>query len=173
MSGIVSYRTGLPIDVLSDAFISSFAAEDPAIYTGNKSELNSLKAHVNNVQGTVYNFAGGATGAATAYSYFRGPLGLEYGSRNLLHGPGAANLDMGLSKIFPIIPSRQINLTFRADAFNLFNHPNFANPSGPAGASMPDIVNSASPFGQITSTISPSGQVGDIRVAQFSLRLEF
>jgi len=173
VSGIVSYRTGLPIDVLSDAFISSFAAEDPAIYTGNKSELNSLKAHVNNVQGTVYNFAGGATGAARAYSYFRGPLGLEYGSRNLLHGPGAANLDMGLSKIFPIIPSRQINLTFRADAFNLFNHPNFANPSGPAGASMPDIVNSASPFGQITSTISPSGQVGDIRVAQFSLRLEF
>ncbi|MGD0646522.1 MAG: carboxypeptidase-like regulatory domain-containing protein [Acidobacteriaceae bacterium] len=169
VSGIVSYRTGLPINVLSDAFISSYAAEDPAIFTGTKSQLNSLKSHVNNVQGTVYNFAGGATGAATAYSYFRGPLGLEYGSRNLLKGPGAANLDMGLAKIFPIVPSRQINLTFRADAFNLFNHPNFANP----GASVPDIVNNASPFGQITSTISPSGQVGDIRVGQFSLRLEF
>jgi hypothetical protein len=36
-----------------------------------------------------------------------------------------------------------------------------------------DIVNNISPFGQITSTISPSGQVGDIRVGQFSLRLEF
>ncbi len=169
ISAIPTYRTGLPINVLSYAFLSSFAAEDPAIFTGTKSQLNSLKSHVNNVQGTVYNFAGGATGAATAYSYFRGPLGLEYGSRNLLHGPGAANLDFGLAKIFPIIPSKNIDLTFRADFFNLFNHPNFQNP----GASAPDIVNSASPFGQITSTISPSGQVGDIRVGQFSLRLEF
>lgn len=169
VSGISSFRTGLPINVLSDAFLSSFAAEDPAIFTGSRSNLNSLKSHVNNVQGTVYNFAGGATGAATAYSYFRGPLGLEYGSRNLLHGPSATNLDMGLAKIFPIIPSRNINLIFRADAFNILNHPNFSNPGG----SEPDIVNNASPFGQISSTISPAGQISDIRVAQFSLRLEF
>jgi len=169
LSGITSYRTGLPINVLSDAYLSSYAAEDPAIFTGSKSQLSSLKSHINNVQGTVYNFAGGATGAATAYSYFRGPLGLEYGSRNLLKGPGAANLDLGLAKIFPIIPSRHINLTFRADAFNLFNHPNFSNP----GNGTPDLVHNASPFGQITSTISPSGQNGDIRVGQFSLRLDF
>ncbi len=166
VSGIPSYRTGLPINVLSDAFLASFAAEDPAIFTGSKSDL---KASVNNSQGTVYNFAGGATGAAKVYAEFRGPLGLEYGSRNITHGPGAFNLDLGLAKIFPIIPSKNVELTFRADAFNIFNHPNFANPGG----SDPDIVNNASPFGQITSTISPSGQIGDIRVAQFSLRLEF
>jgi hypothetical protein len=169
ISGIPSFRTGLPINVLSDAFLASFAAEDPAIFTGSHSQLASLKSHPNNVQGTVYNFAGGATGASTAFSYFRGPIGLEYGSRNLLKGPSATNLDLGLAKSFPIIPSRQINLIFRADAFNIFNHPNFANPAGSA----PDIIDNASPFGQITSTISPSGQVGDIRVAQFSLRLEF
>ncbi len=169
ISGIPSFRTGLPINVLSDAFLASFAAEDPAIFTGTHAQLASLKSHPNNVQGTVYNFAGGAAGAATAYSYFRGPIGLEYGSRNLLKGPSATNLDLGLAKIFPIIPSRHIGLTFRADAFNIFNHPNFANPAGSA----PDIIDNASPFGQITSTISPSAQVGDIRVAQFSLRLEF
>jgi hypothetical protein len=169
VSGIPSYRTGLPIDVLSDAFLASAVAEDPAIFTGSKSDLRSLKSHVNNVQGTVYNFAGGATGATNAFNLFRGPLGLEYGSRNLLKGPGATDLDLGLAKIFPVIPSKDINLIFRADAFNLFNHPNFSNP----GASTPDIVNNASPFGQITSTLSPSGQVGDIRVGQFSLRLEF
>jgi hypothetical protein len=166
VSGIPSHRTGLPINVLSYAYLASFAAEDPAIFTGNK---NDLKSHPNNYQGTVYNFAGGPTGAAKVYSEFRGPLGLEYGSRNVAHGPSATNLDIGLAKIFPVLPSRAINLIFRADAFNLFNHPNFANPGGSA----PDIVNNASPFGQITATISPSGQVGDIRVAQFSLRLEF
>ena len=169
VSAIPSYRTGLPINVLSDAFISSFASEDPAIFIGNHSDLGFVRSQPNNYQGTVYNFPGGPTGAVKAYSFFRGPLGLEYGSRNLLHGPSAANLDLGLAKIFPIIPSKGINLTFRADFFNIFNHPNFANPGG----STPDIVNNASPFGQITSTISPSGQVGDIRVGQFSLRLEF
>jgi hypothetical protein len=166
VSGLPSYRTGLPINVLSDAFISSFAAEDPAIFTGN---MGDVKSHVNNVQGTVYNFAGGAAGAQKAFSEFRGPIGLEYGQRNLLKGPGAANLDLSLAKVFPIIPAKNVVLTFRADAFNILNHPNFSNPGG----SVPDIVNNASPFGQITSTISPSGQVGDIRVAQFSLRLEF
>ncbi|MGA7156170.1 MAG: carboxypeptidase-like regulatory domain-containing protein [Acidobacteriaceae bacterium] len=166
VSGIPSYRTGLPINVLSYAFLASFAAEDPAIFTGSKSDL---KASVNNEQGTVYNFAGGAAGAAKVYAEFRGPLGLEYGSRNVTHGPGAFNLDFGLAKIFPMIPSKKVNLTFRADAFNIFNHPNFSNPGG----SEPDIVNNASPFGQITSTISPPGQIGDIRVAQFSLRMEF
>ncbi|HSY34631.1 MAG TPA: carboxypeptidase-like regulatory domain-containing protein [Acidobacteriaceae bacterium] len=171
LSGIVSYRTGLPINVLSDAFISSFAAEDPAIFTGSYGDLGFLRSHPNNVQGTVYNFAGGSTGATKALSFFRGPLGLEYGSRNLIHGPSATNLDLGLAKIFPIIPSKNLNLTFRADFFNLFNHPNFSNPGTTVSA--PDIVNNVSPFGQILQTLSPSGQVGDIRVGQFSLRLEF
>ena len=169
ISAIPSWRTGLPINVLSDAFLASFAAEDPAIFTGGHGDLGFLQAHPNNVQGTVYNFAGGATGAAKAYSLFRGPLGIEYGSRNLIHGPSATNLDLGLAKIFPIVPSKNVNLTFRADFFNIFNHPNFANPGG----SVPDIVDNASPFGQITATISPAGQVSDIRVGQFSLRLEF
>jgi hypothetical protein len=170
LSGIPSYRTGLPVNVLSDAFLASFAAEDPAIFTGNKSDL---KAHVNNVQGTVYDFAGGPAGATKVFNEFRGPIGLEYGQRNVAKGPGAVNLDMGLAKIFPVLPSRNINLIFRADAFNLFNHPNFSTPgSGTANPTI-DIVNNASPFGQIESTISPSGQVGDIRVGQFSLRLEF
>ena len=166
VSGLPSYRTGLPINVLSDAFISSFAAEDPAIFTGN---MGDVKSHVNNVQGTVYNFAGGLAGSQKAFSDFRGPIGLEYGQRNLLKGPGAANLDLSLAKVFPIIPAKNVVLTFRADAFNILNHPNFSNPGG----SVPDIVDNASPFGQITSTLSPSGQIGDIRVGQFSLRLEF
>ena len=107
------------------------------------------------------------------FSEFRGPIGLEYGQRNLAKGPGAVNLDMGLAKIFPVVPERHINLIFRADAFNLLNHPNFSNPSAAPPSTTFDIVNNANPFGQITSTISPSGQIGDIRVAQFSLRLEF
>jgi hypothetical protein len=163
VSGITSYRTGLSNDPLSYAFLASFAAEDPAIFTGNKSDL---KAHINKVGSTIYNFAGGAAGATKVFNEFRGPIGLEYGQRNLVKGPGAFDLDMGLAKIFPIYPAKGVNLNFRADAFNLFNHPNFSNPTL-------DIVNNAAPFGQVKSTINTAGITAGYRVAQFSLRLEF
>ena len=108
-------------------------------------------------------------GAAKVLAEFRGPVGLEYGQRNLVRGPGAFFFDAGLAKNFPII-AEKLNLQFRADAFNLFNHPNFGMPAL-------DIVNNASNFGQITSTnASPASSAvsaDDARVAQFSLRLEF
>jgi hypothetical protein len=170
VSGIPSYRTGQSIDVLSYAFIGSVYSQDPAIFTGNKSDL---KTHVNNVQGTVYNFAGGLAGSQKVFNEFRGPIGLEYGQRNIAKGAGAADLDFGLAKIFPIYTPKDVNLTFRADAFNIFNHPNFGLPVNGNGVGGFDIVNSAGTFGQINSTIATSGIANGYRVAQFSLRLEF
>ena len=159
LSGIPSYRTGIPMTAYSYAFLASAYNQDPAIFTGNPGDLRS---QINKVGSTVYNFAGGQAGANKVLAEFRGPIGLEYGQRNLLHGPGAFNLDLGLAKVFPIIPAKHVNLTFRADAFNLLNHPNFGNPTL-------NIVTNASPFGQITGT---NGQQ-PFRVGQFSLRLEF
>jgi hypothetical protein len=156
LSGLPGYRTGVSINPLSDAFNASFAAEDPSIFMGNKSDL---KIHVNNVKGTVYGFAGGATGATNVFNEFRGPLGLEYGQRNLFKGPGAFTLDMGLGKKFAILPSEHVNLNFRADFFNILNHPTFGGPGV-------NLVGNASIFGQISSTSAP-------RVGQFSLRLDF
>lgn len=100
------------------------------------------------------------TGATKVFNEFRGPIGLEYGERNIGKGPGAFNLDMGLAKKFPILPSKKVNLNFRADFFNIFNHPNFGNPAT-------NLVQNASIYGQITGTATGS------RVGQFSLRLEF
>jgi hypothetical protein len=67
-----------------------------------------------------------------------------------------------------------VNLLFRADAFNVFNHPVFGTPAL-------NIVTNASQFGQITgvagtpavSTNSSAFTPDGARVAQFSLRLEF
>jgi hypothetical protein len=167
-SGLPSYRTGLALPVYSDAYIASFDNAAPAIFTGSKADLR-VKVNTDHQTNTVYGFAGGATGAAKVLSEFRGPIGLEYGQRNLVRGPGAFFLDAGLAKTFPIV-KEHLNLKFRADAFNLLNHPNF----GPLGL---NIVTNASNFGQITSTnASPSSSAvtaDDARVAQFSLRLEF
>jgi hypothetical protein len=167
-SALPSYRTGLALTPYSDAYLASFDNQDPAVFTGKRSDLK-VKVNTDRITNTVYAFEGGASGAAKALSEFRGPIGLEYGQRNLVTGPGAFFFDAGVAKTFPIVREK-LNLEFRADAFNLFNHPNF----GPPALS---IVSNASNFGQITSTNAnpPSTAVpaDDARVGQFSLRLQF
>jgi hypothetical protein len=72
-----------------------------------------------------------------------------------LRGPGYANLDFGLLKQFRIKETRQ--LQFRAEFFNLPNHPNFG---------MPGTTFGTSAFGKITSAMDP-------RIIQFALKLKF
>jgi hypothetical protein len=47
--------------------------------------------------------------------------------RNILRGPGFAQFDLSLQKNFHLREGRE--LTFGAEAYNLFNHPNLAVPS--------------------------------------------
>ena len=178
ISGIPGYRTGLAVTAYSDAFLSSFNNDAPAIFFGNKSDLKA-KVNVDLASQTVYSFAGGAAGAAKVAAEFRGPLGIEYGQRNLVRGPGAFTLDMGLGKTFPILADNRLNLIFRADAFDVLNHPNFGPPAGGNlfSTSLLSLVTGSSNFGQIVGSYqTPSAlavSVPTARVAQFSLRLEF
>jgi Carboxypeptidase regulatory-like domain/TonB dependent receptor len=77
--------------------------------------------------------------------------------RNAYRGPSAKNVDFALMKRFPI--KEQVNISFRAEAFNLFNHPNF----GPGN----DTFNTPATFGTYTTASNAS------RVMQFALRLQF
>jgi hypothetical protein len=71
-------------------------------------------------------------------------------------------------------------VTFRAEAFNLFNHANFANPS----AVLPDMLGEIAPgkpypdgqtggFGLLASTIGRTVGLGTSRQIQLSLRYRF
>jgi hypothetical protein len=51
--------------------------------------------------------------------------------RNALHGPGTENVNFSLFKNFPIRESLALQL--RGETFNLFNHPNPANPNTTLG----------------------------------------
>jgi hypothetical protein len=64
--------------------------------------------------------------------------------RNILTGPGYADLDMSIFKSFRITESK--SLTLRWEVFNLFNRANFGNPSGTFSSAV---------FGQITSANDP------------------
>jgi len=50
--------------------------------------------------------------------------------RNALLGPDYRNLDLAISKMTPL--SERVKLEFRADFYNIANHPNFASPLLPA-----------------------------------------
>jgi Carboxypeptidase regulatory-like domain/TonB-dependent Receptor Plug Domain len=93
--------------------------------------------------------------------------------RNFVRGFGAWQMDIALRRDFPIY--ERFKLQFRAETFNIFNHPNFG------------AINSnyCSPglgctFGQATATLasslgglSPLYQMGGPRSMQFALKLVF
>ena len=102
-----------------------------------------------------------------------GPTGFSIGGRNNLRGPGFFNLDLGVGKTFPIYEDK-VNLKFRVDAFNAFNHPNFEIPASSGGSVGTDITQSSgTPFGTISDTVVPPGSDQAARVLQGALRLEF
>ncbi len=57
--------------------------------------------------------------------------------RNSLHGPSFKELNFAIYKTTAI--TERLNMQFRADFFNLLNHPNFANPYLPAFLADPGI----------------------------------
>lgn len=85
------------------------------------------------------------------------PPNTGFGSlgRNTLKGPGLYNLDLSLSKRQRVGGTQ---IQFRAEFFNVLNHPNFG---------LPNRVVSGPALGSITSTSSPERQI------QFGVRLGF
>jgi hypothetical protein len=60
---------------------------------------------------------------------FPGPGQLGNTGRNAFRGPGLYNLDISLSRSFPVkYFGEEGRLIFRVDAFNLLNHANLNNP---------------------------------------------
>lgn len=92
-------------------------------------------------------------------SAFQIPSPQAYGNagRNILRGPGSANLDLALSKSFPWGGAELRRFEVRAEAFNALNHTNFGIP----------VHSMDSPaFGTITAAAAA-------RVIQLGARLEF
>ncbi len=88
------------------------------------------------------------------------PSVLMYGNtpRNPLVGPGLNTWNLSAQKAFKMPKLETHSLQFRAEFFNAFNTPQFANPGSQLGNG---------DFGQVTSTR------GDNRQIQFGLRYQF
>lgn len=86
--------------------------------------------------------------------------------RNSILGPRTDIADLSVTK--STVMKERMNLQFRSEFFNLFNHPNFA---------LPNVTFNSAAFGAIASTVdvangNPLGDGGP-RLVQFSLRLLF
>ncbi len=92
------------------------------------------------------------------------PLAGTFGNlgRNTVYGPGFTNVDFSLLKNTKLGEKR--NLEFRAEFFNVPNHPNFAQPSS--------TFNTSS-FGQIFQTFGATLGLGTSRQIQAALKLTF
>jgi hypothetical protein len=103
-------------------------------------------------------------------AFEKAPTG-ELGDANRapVYGPRYVNTDFSIIKDFPLPVREGMNLQFRAEFFNLFNHPHFFLP-GLAGTGEQDI-NTPSSFGVISQTVNQT--VNDARSVQFALKLTF
>ncbi len=95
--------------------------------------------------------APGTPGGCASATY--GTLG-----RNFFRGPGLTNLDIALEKKTKLY-GEHLELDFRAEFFNVFNHTEWQTPNSTAVITSPQL-------GQITSTRDP-------RIGQLALRLAF
>lgn len=76
--------------------------------------------------------AGCTAQPTSAFSYFIPAPGVPGTvGRNSIYGPGQFFLDMNVQRIFPLPFGRgeRQTLTFRAEAFNVLNHPNLFTPN--------------------------------------------
>ena len=91
--------------------------------------------------------------------------------RDLVYQPGYQNWNMGLFKTIPV--NERFRFQFRAEAYNVWNHPNWCGNSGCSGTTNIGLnPTNAATFGKVLSKGSGSSGQGE-RNLQLSLRLEF
>jgi hypothetical protein len=159
-NGIVTLQTGSPFSVTAPD--TSFTGSNHSSYA--------------NCTGNPFSGASSSPDQYTNGGFFINPAAFaiptsgSFGScaPRAFHGPGIQDTDLSLFKQFKM--TERVQMQFRAEFFNAFNHPNFQNPN--ANIAFPGS------FGKVTNTLSPilgtgSGGPGDPREIQLALKLYF
>jgi hypothetical protein len=95
---------------------------------------------------------------------------------NLFRDGGFQNMDFSVAKIFTI--KERLKAQFRAEFFNITNHPHWSNPSGGPGGAIQDPSAQPQPFGFVgltPDTYSSNPQLGEggARAMQLGLKLSW
>lgn len=148
-NAIVVLQSGMPFNVGLSSDIANTG-------TSGTQRPNFVKYGVNHCNGA-YVVASRTASCIDSTAYVT-PAQFTYGNlhRNDSYGPGRESVNFSMFKNFPIY--ERLQLQFRAEAFNLFNHPNPSNPNTTFGTAA---------FGTITSTQT------DPRILQLAGKINF
>ena len=145
LGSIVTFNSGAPFNVFAGGDIANTGSP------GQRAERTSMNPYAGQgFQQTRTDWVNKAAFAQPAVYTF----GNEH--RNDLVGPRYDNFDVNLSKNFPIY--ERLNLQFRSEFFNIFNHAHLSNP---------DDTFTDGTFGKILTSAAPGRQI------QFALKLLF
>ena len=164
-NGIVTLQTGTPFTVT----------------TPDVSFTGSSHASYPNCVGDPFAGATSDPGSYTTTGFFINPAAFAFPTKGTFgtcrprafHGPGIQMTDLSLFKMFRM--TERFQWQFRAEFFNAFNHPNFANPNASFTVANTGLNGS---FGKVSNTLNPilgtgSGGPGDPREIQLALKLYF
>ena len=157
-------RSAPPVDVIGTSFSAAGVRLDarPNLNPGVSLELFGSQ------------FPGGKIFNRAAFS--AAPIGQQGNlGRNVLRGFGAWQADVALQRKFSL--TERLGLHFRAEFFNIFNHPNFGSPintltSPLFGRSTQTLANSLG-SGGANGGLNPLYQIGGPRSIQFALKFQF
>ncbi|MGH9556885.1 MAG: TonB-dependent receptor domain-containing protein [Terriglobales bacterium] len=139
IDGVFSYSTGQPFHLVffddyngtGEFFPRPDLVGDP--FAGTSQPFNYLNLSAFQVPCTLQNQdvsdpPDGIIDPSDGSAAFCAPGSQHFGNhgRNSLVGPSFHNFDFSLSKAIEV--SDRVRVNFRADFFNIFNHPNFTNP---------------------------------------------
>ncbi len=122
VSGIVEYRTGLPFTPATSSFDAAGLGLVPALVAGARPNvLCDPNANAPHTLQQYFNTACLQANPAVTTTGVANVIGNA--SRGAINGPPTTRFDFSMIKNFRISESMQ--LQFRAEAFNIFNHTNF------------------------------------------------
>jgi hypothetical protein len=122
VSGIVAYRTGIPFTPVTSSFDAAGLGLVPALVAGARpNALCDPNANAPHTLQQYFNTACFQANPAVTTTGVTNVVG--NGSRGAINGPPTTRFDFSMIKNFRISESMQ--LQFRAEAFNIFNHTNF------------------------------------------------
>jgi len=159
LSGITTFATGLPISLSENDDNSLLGINAAPRDTPQLSGIRKLIGNSNPRTGQPY-----INPAAFTFETV-GQLGNA--NRQFFHGPGLNNWDMAILKNTNFSESKILQLRF--EAFNVFNHAQFVNPSGSINSGLPVMVNGVNEggtFGVVTSARAP-------RIMQIAVKFLF
>ncbi len=157
-SGVTTLQSGKPFSVTDSTAGTIYGVNSYAQFAPGKSASDAvLTGRTQDRLNQYFNTTSAVWDVAPAIGNGRG---FGNGGRNILVGPGQANFDMALKKRFQISKNNEASqLEFRSEFFNIFNHPNFANPG--------NAKSTTATFGVISAMSSSP------RIIQFALKYQF